>query len=126
MLLEHGIERAIRNALVRAQRDGRTIVRDACGTYDQCGGAFDSQGVPYKLPKTSRCCPLCAVLLVKDISLIEKDPEAKMAEIFDVTSDWIVSFLQGWDGDEPTNATLSAWKIGKRLWKIFENKENES
>lgn len=123
-LLERSAQRFIKNTLIKARRNQRVIVQGGCGTYDACGASFDSQGTVHKLSKTSKCCPLCAVLLAKNISLIEKDPEGKMAEILDTELDWVISFFQGWDGDEACNGHLSAYRIGKRLWREFAEDEN--
>lgn len=126
MTLVFSAERAIRNALVKAQRAGKEPARGPCGVFAGCGATFDPQGNVQRLPRTGIICPMCAVLLARDVSEGERDPEAKLAEILDAPPEWIVSFLQGWDDDErPDDGVIRAWQIGKKLWRIFNEGEKE-
>jgi hypothetical protein len=123
LLTEKSAARVLRNAFHK-----KTIVRGPCGTYDACGAFFTdytpTQGEFYggltatrvqRLPKSDKRCPLCAFLESRSITLAESDPEGKMAEILGVEREWVISFLQGFDGDDEEKN--HAYRIGRRIAK---------
>ena len=87
-----------------------------------CGGVF-THGVPAHLPKTSRICPVCALLLGEKVPTSAPGNklllEDRAAAYLDVTRDWVISLLQGFDGDELSNEGRTAYRIGQKLWKEF-------
>jgi len=130
------VTRKIRNALIKAEREGKIAFAGPCGTYAACGAYFTNytqvQGELFggltatttsKLPQTSKCCPLCAFLLGKEVSKVEADLEGKVAELLEIEVADVVSFLQGFDGD--TGEPQTAWfRAGRRLAKKFEKEED--
>jgi hypothetical protein len=127
MTLVLSIERAIRNALVKAQRAGKEPARGPCGVLDGCGAGFDAQGGITRMPSTGTSCPLCAALMARGAGRHGPDPEGDLAEALGVGRDWVISFLGGWDGDGRgfLNEDVGGWKAGKRVAKKFgvESKE---
>jgi hypothetical protein len=116
--------RVIRNALLLAKRNRNRIVQGSCGTFSACG-ATHAHG---RKPKTIAICPLCAVLLARDVGPDEPDLDGRLAEILfgDKTPealDWVLSFFQGYDGQKGPaegdclNGNHAAYSLGKRLWK---------
>lgn len=115
-------EQYLRSALKKVAKAGRQICQGSCGTYDVCGGVF-THGVAAHLPKTTRVCPLCALLLGENLPTSASGErsllEDRAASYLDVTRDWVVCMLQGFDGDELSNEDRTAYRIGQKLWKEF-------
>lgn len=109
----------LRTAIKRARKSGKRLVRGACGTYDGC----TSMPSGVKMPKTAAVCPLCACLLAEKESTSALTNEFLLeemaAEALDVSTDWIISMLRGFDGDGYgiENEHPEAYRIGKKLWR---------
>ena len=106
-MIEASIERAFRNALIISQRGGSTPRQGPCGFFKHCGPVKETGGI----------CPVCAALRVK-MTVVQGDVEDTLCDLLEIPPAWLVSFLQGWDGDSVQGTTHpSAYKMGKRLWK---------
>lgn len=76
------------------------------------------------------CCALCAYLL-SDADLAKEAkrpgayPEALMADAIGVDVNWLMSFSQGFDGEELANENRAAYRIGQALWRLFSGDSNE-
>jgi hypothetical protein len=132
------VKRRLRNVLVAAQTAGLQLVRGPCGYYPTCGASFTGwhavcgetcTGLTadqiVTLPKTHKVCPVCAAMLSNGLTSRASpseigDLETRFALLFDLTEDEVVSILQGWDGDSPTDNTKPGfYKIGRQLARRF-------
>lgn len=115
--LDAAAESYLRTAIRRLTKIGKRPCQGACGTYDAC---TNTSG---RMPKTTHICPLCAVLLTEkeSTSVLTNEHllEELAAEALDVSPNWVISMLRGWDGDEYgiQNEVAEAYKVGKRLWR---------
>lgn len=108
----------LRAAIKKARKQGKRLVQGACGTYDGC----TSRPVGEKMAKSAAVCPVCACLLAEKESTAvltnEFILEEMVAEALGVDTDWVISYLQGYDGDEGcSNGNTTSFKLGKKLWK---------
>ena len=119
-LVEQGAARAIRNALVRAKQAGGKPIQGACGVFKACGAGL---GIQRGLFNSGKVCPLCAISVVNSIPTSEPDLTGKAAEALGVSEDWILSFFQGYDGEELLNGEKVAYRMGRKLWGKFKPAE---
>lgn len=109
--------RILRNALVRTSKT-HDFARGACGHYKVCGSHWVDGRVAF-LSRKSGIDPMCAFFTdkkVEPVGLI--DPEETMADLLEVSRDWVISFLTGWDGG--THASVpKAFRLGKKLASEF-------
>ena len=106
----------LRAAIKKVGKQGKRLCQGACGTYDGCTKTAG------KMAKTPKVCPVCACLLSEKESTAvltsEFLLEEMVAEALGVDLDWVISYLQGFDGDEAcANGNTAAFRLGKKLWK---------
>lgn len=113
-MTEAGLTRVIRNSLVRASKKHQ-LIRGSCGLYKICGSRWN--GTAWVFDRKSGIEPMCAFLADKGVEQSDAaDPEGAMADLLEVPRDWVISFLQGWDGDASARAQVpKAFRLGKRL-----------
>jgi hypothetical protein len=115
---EQAAEKFLRSALRATRKLGFLLTQSGCGAMKECRTP----------PKVGRGrCALCALLLDQRESVATKELEATAADLLGVHYDWIMSFLQGWDGDDGcTNGYTRAYVLGKKLWNEFRPLDQEA
>jgi hypothetical protein len=90
------------SAIKSAQEKGITLVKHNWGS------------------KNTKCaCPLGCVLIANEHTIYndEEDNAQAVAELLDVSEDWVTNFIYGFDGDpiDRYNPYMDAWNLGYEL-----------
>jgi hypothetical protein len=112
----------VKNAVARAKKRRLSFAQNECTQIGLCGGWVDTPSGK-KRKRTApgnTTCIACALTHDLKVAVVQgSDPEGDIAEQLGVDRNWVLSLIQGWDGDPNYNGEGGAYRLGQKLWRDF-------